>query len=72
MDEFEVSKINNLLLRKQHLSSEAKIQSIPQVTKDIWGLHATYASTPYLSLFNRVINFRKESLDRELQEKKAC
>jgi len=70
MDDFEVSKINSLLLRKQHLSSEAKNQNILQITKDIWGLHATYASTPYLSLFNRVINFRKESLDRELLEKR--
>lgn len=70
MDEFEESKINSFLLKKQHLSSEAKIQNILQVTKDIWGLHATYASTPYLSLFNRMINFKKESLDRELQEKR--
>lgn len=70
MVEYQVSQINNFLLRKQHLSSEAKNQNILQVAKDIWGLHATYASTPYLSLFNRVINFRKESLDRELLEKR--
>jgi len=57
-------------MRKQHLSEETKSQSVLQVTKDIWGLHATYASTPYLSLFNRMINFKKESLDRELQEKR--
>ena len=70
MDDFEESKINNFLLKKQHLSEETKGENILQVTKDIWGLHATYASTPYLSLFNRAINFRKEALDKELQEKK--
>lgn len=70
MAEYLIEEINSFLLKKQHLSSEAKIQNILQVTKDIWGLHATNASTPYLSLFNRAINFRKESLDRELQEKR--
>lgn len=70
MDDFEESKINNFLLKKQHLSEETKGENILQVTKDIWGLHATYASTPYLSLFNRAINFRKEALDKELQEKR--
>jgi len=70
MAEYQVSQINNFLLRKQHLSSESKIQSIPQVTKDIWGLHATNASTPYISLFNRINNFSKEFLNREIIEKK--
>ncbi|HNR43899.1 MAG TPA: crosslink repair DNA glycosylase YcaQ family protein [Methanofastidiosum sp.] len=70
MTEYKISQINNFLMRKQHLSEETKSQSVLQVTKDIWGLHATYASTPYLSLFNRMINFKKESLDRELQEKR--
>lgn len=70
MDAFEIDSINNLLLRKQHLASDAKIQSIAQTTKDIWGLHSTYASTPYLSLFNRLTDFKKESLDREIIEKR--
>ena len=70
MDEFELSTVNEFLLRKQHLASDAKIQSIAQTTKDIWGLHATNASTPYLSLFNRVSNFKKELLDRELIQKR--
>ncbi|HOI76968.1 MAG TPA: winged helix DNA-binding domain-containing protein [Methanofastidiosum sp.] len=70
MVEYQVSQLNNFLLRKQHLSEETKGEDVLQVAKDIWGLHATYASTPYLSLFNRIINFRKESLDRELLEKR--
>lgn len=70
MDEFELSTVNNFLLRKQHLSEETKGEDVLQTTNDIWGLHATIASTPYLSLFNRGINFRKESLDRELLEKR--
>ncbi len=70
MDAFEIDSVNNLLLRKQHLASDAKIQSIAQTTKDIWGLHSTYASTPYLSLFNRLTDFKKDSLDREIIEKR--
>lgn len=70
MDEFELSTVNNFLLRKQHLLEETKGEDIPQVTKDIWGLHATNAGTPYISLFNRVNNFSKESLNREIIEKR--
>ena len=70
MAEYKIAEINNFLLRKQHLSDDSKIQSIAQITKDIWGLHATNASTPYLSLFNRVNNFSKESLDKEIIEKR--
>ncbi len=70
MAEYQKKEINNFLMRKQHLSEETKGEDVLQVAKDIWGLHSTYASTPYLSLFNRVINFKKESLDRELLEKR--
>lgn len=69
MDEFELSTVNNFLCKKQHLTENTKIQSIAQVTNDIWGLHATIASTPYISLFNRIHNFSKDSLDREILEK---
>jgi hypothetical protein len=70
MFEFDLSNVNNFLYKKQHLSKDAKIQNIVQATKDIWGLHATIASTPYISLFNRVNNFTKQALDREILEKR--
>ena len=70
MGEFEIGSVNTFILRKQHLTDESKIKSIVQTTKDIWGLHSTYASTPYLSLFNRITDFKKESLDREVEERR--
>ncbi|KYC44816.1 MAG: hypothetical protein APG12_00010 [Candidatus Methanofastidiosum methylothiophilum] len=70
MAEYSISQINSFLLRKQHLTENTKIQSVAQVTKDIWGLHATNAGTPYLSLFTRMNNFSKDSLDREIIEKR--
>lgn len=70
MAQYSISQINSFLLRKQHLTENTKIQSVAQVTKDIWGLHATNAGNPYLSLFNRVINFTRDSLDREIVEKR--
>jgi hypothetical protein len=57
-------------MRKQHLSEESKGENILQVTKDVWGLHATNAGNPYLSLFNRINNFSKDALDREIIEKR--
>jgi hypothetical protein len=70
MTEYQISQINSFLMRKQHLSEESKGDSILKITKDIWGLHATNAGTPYLSLFNRTNNFSKDSLDREIIEKR--
>jgi len=70
MGEFEIGSVNTFILGKQHLTEEAKIKSIPHTTKDIWGLHSTNASTPYLSLFNRIADFNKQSLDREIIEKR--
>ncbi|NYT03974.1 MAG: winged helix DNA-binding domain-containing protein [Candidatus Methanofastidiosa archaeon] len=70
MTEYQVPQVNSFLMRKQHLSEESKGENILKVTKDIWGLHATNAGTPYLSLFNRMNNFSKDSLDREIIEKR--
>lgn len=70
MTEYEIDEINNFLCKKQHLTENTKIQSITQVTNDIWGLHATIASTPYISLFNRIRSFSKDSLDKEILEKR--
>jgi hypothetical protein len=70
MAEYKISQINNFLMGKQHLSQETKGEDILKVTKDIWGLHATNAGTPYISLFNRIKNFSKDSLDKEIIEKR--
>ena len=65
--------INQLALIKQHLSDDSKVASkhMVEAAKDICGLHAQVASTPYLSLWNRVEGFQKEDLSRELYEKRT-
>ena len=65
--------INQFGLYKQHLAGDSKVESkhLVEAVKDICGLHAQVASTPYLSLRNRVANFQKEDLSRELYEKRT-
>ena len=65
-----LSAINHFVLRKQHLTDDSKIDNIVQIVKDINGLHATAPKTPYLSLFARSRNFKKEQLDEELYIKR--
>lgn len=71
MNCFNLNQINRYVLDKQHLIQESQIDNILQITKDICGLHATGAATPYLSLFARTRNFVREDLDKELDDKKT-
>lgn len=68
---FDLDKVNHFLLRKQHLTAETKSGDIVQLAGDISGLHATSASTPYLSLFARMDAFSREQLDEELYSKRT-
>ena len=70
MKAFTLDEINHLVLRKQHLTDDSKIDDIVQIVKDLSGLHATSSTTPYLSLFARTENFQKEYLDEELYSAK--
>lgn len=54
------------VLRNQHLVPEAAGSDIVGVSEDVVGLHATRPTTPYLSLFARVPDFRREHLEHEL------
>ncbi len=65
-----IDQINRFILQKQHLAEDSKMDDIVQVVKDIGGLHAQVPVTPYLSLFVRTKNFKKEHLDAELYVKK--
>jgi len=65
-----LGEINEFTLRKQHLTGYSKARSIVQVVNDLIGLHATNPATPYLSLFQRTSDFRKEQLDEELYVKR--
>lgn len=59
------------MLKKQRLTNEEPNCSIFETVTAVGGLHATGASTPYLSLFARVKDFRKEDLDQELYVKRS-
>lgn len=61
-------KINQYVMKKQHLTS--KCNDLLKCVEDIAGLNSITATTPYLSLLNRVRNFKKSILDEEMYEKK--
>ena len=61
-------KVNCYVLRKQHLAS--KFDNVLKCVEDIAGLNSITATTPYLSLFNRINDFKKSMLDEEMYEKK--
>jgi hypothetical protein len=66
MSAFTLDLVNRFLLDKQHLSQNTRSNDITQVIKDIGGLHATSATTPYISLFNRCKEFTREKLDSKM------
>jgi uncharacterized protein YcaQ len=65
-----LSKVHCYNLKKQHLFDSCKGNSILEVLKDVFALHATNPQTPYLSLFARLRSFRKDSFDRLMYEDK--
>ena len=66
-------EINQFVLFKHHLAEDSKAErkDLVEVVKDICDLHAQVASTPYLSLWNRVKDFQKEDLIKELYERRT-
>ena len=71
MKAFDLGQVNHFVLRKHHLNDDTKIDNIVQIVSDIFGLHATGAITPYLSLFSRMENFKIEQLNNELSKTKT-
>ena len=61
-------KVNFYVLKKQHLTS--KFDNILKCVEDIAGLNSIEATTPYLSLFNRIKDFKKTMLNEEMYKKK--
>jgi hypothetical protein len=70
MQSLDLNSVNLYLLFKHHLLDSSQTKNVLQVVDDIIALHATSAVTPYLSLFARVKNFKKEQLDQELYKKR--
>ena len=67
----DLNSVNRFLLHKQHLSDESRTDDIVQIARDIYGLHATGPTTPYVSLFARARDFTRDKLDEELYVKKT-
>ena len=62
------AKINCYVMEKQYLTS--KCNNVLKCVEDVAGLNSVVATTPYLSLFNRVKDFKKSMLDEEMYEKR--
>ena len=59
------------VMARHHLAERARDGDVVTVVRDLVGLHATSATTPYLSLLARMDDFAKEHLERELYEKRT-
>jgi len=66
MHAFDPAQADAHVLRRQQLASDAKTDDVVQMVKDISGLYASSATTPYLSLLARTRQFKREQLDEEL------
>lgn len=62
----KLHQVNKIILDKQHLTENSKIDDILKISEDLCGLHATDPKTPFLSLLARTLSFKKEDLEREL------
>ncbi|MFX0083954.1 MAG: winged helix DNA-binding domain-containing protein [Candidatus Hodarchaeota archaeon] len=71
MSTYELTRINQFVLEKHHLTKNSKIDDIIQITEHICGLHSTDLKTSYLSLFARTKVFKKIDLERELYKNKT-
>lgn len=70
MNRIDLGRVNHFVLRRHYLTDDSRIDDIVRIASDIVGLHATSATTPYLSLYARTYHFRKEHLDEELYLKR--
>ncbi len=66
MNTIDPASINQLILHKQHLTKESKKDDIFQIVKNLCGLQATGTFEPYVYLFSRKNDFKKEELNTQL------
>lgn len=64
------SIVNSFLAHRQHLLPIARCTDVVQVTRDIVALHATDPVGPYLSLWARTADFRRQALEDVLYERR--
>lgn len=68
---FPLEKVNAYCLHKQHLTFPFSSTNVNTVVRDVLGLHATFATTPYLSLWARLPNFSVDQLWTALTEARS-
>jgi len=66
----KASLVNSYLAHKQHLLPTSHLGDVVQVVRDIVALHATSATSPYLSLWARVTGFQREMLEDTFYERR--
>ncbi len=71
MNRFSLQQVNRLLLYKQHLADDSRVNDIVRIAADISGLHAIGIQEPYIALFVRTRDFSREQLDTELYQKRT-
>ena len=71
MEPLDAAQITAHVLRRQHLTPDSKGDDVVQTVKDIGGLYAANAATPYLSLLTRTRYFAREQLDEELSVRRT-
>ncbi len=71
MQIYTKDEINQLILKKQHLTEDSKSDNIIEIVDDLCGLHATGTLEPYIQLFIRMTQFNKDALDNELYKKQT-
>jgi hypothetical protein len=70
MQTVNLNQVNTFCLKKNLLIKKANNRDVCSVLDRIICLHATTATTPYLSLWARMLNFQKTDLEQELFERK--
>ncbi len=71
MEPLDAAQIIVHVLRRQHLTPDSKGNDVVQTVKDISGLYAANAATPYFSLLARMRHFAREQLDEELSVRRT-
>ncbi|MCP4540227.1 MAG: winged helix DNA-binding domain-containing protein [Chloroflexi bacterium] len=67
----KISLINSYLAHKQHLLPTSRLADVVRITRDIIALHATDPTSPYISLWARAPDFRREVLEGALYEERT-
>lgn len=70
MNSLPLSLVNDYLAHKQHLLPTSHSRDVVKAVRDIVALHATSAAGPYLALWARVPEFRRQTLQDLLYERR--